>query len=105
MAEPSSLAAYALVSSDDGQLSMGAYTTHGGVARALNEASGGVLHAETRKFIPVTDRYLETYWQRFPGVWVHGDWAAVDADGREVVTVEGLAGHAASARVRREQTC
>jgi acetyl-CoA synthetase len=27
------------------------------------------------------DRYLETYWQRFPGVWTHGDWASVDDDG------------------------
>jgi acetyl-CoA synthetase len=27
------------------------------------------------------DRYLETYWSRWPGVWVHGDWASVDADG------------------------
>jgi len=27
------------------------------------------------------ERYLETYWQRFPGVWTHGDWASVDADG------------------------
>jgi acetyl-CoA synthetase len=26
-------------------------------------------------------RYLETYWSRFPGVWTHGDWASVDADG------------------------
>ena len=26
-------------------------------------------------------RYLETYWSRFPGVWVHGDWASVDEDG------------------------
>ncbi len=26
-------------------------------------------------------RYLETYWSRFPGVWVHGDWASVDGDG------------------------
>ena len=26
-------------------------------------------------------RYLETYWSRFPGVWVHGDWALVDDDG------------------------
>ena len=23
---------------------------------------------------------METYWNRFPNVWVHGDWAAVDAD-------------------------
>ena len=27
------------------------------------------------------DRYLDTYWSRLPGVWVHGDWAQVDGDG------------------------
>ena len=27
------------------------------------------------------DRYLETYWQRFEGTWVHGDFAMRDADG------------------------
>ena len=26
-------------------------------------------------------RYLDTYWSRWPGVWVHGDWASVDEDG------------------------
>jgi acetyl-CoA synthetase len=26
-------------------------------------------------------RYLETYWSRWPGVWVHGDWAMIDEDG------------------------
>ena len=26
-------------------------------------------------------RYLETYWRRFPGIWTHGDWASVDDDG------------------------
>jgi acetyl-CoA synthetase len=26
-------------------------------------------------------RYLETYWSRWPDVWVHGDWASVDEDG------------------------
>ena len=26
-------------------------------------------------------RYLETYWSRWPDVWVHGDWAMVDQDG------------------------
>jgi acetyl-CoA synthetase len=26
-------------------------------------------------------RYLETYWSKIPGLWVHGDWARVDADG------------------------
>jgi acetyl-CoA synthetase len=27
------------------------------------------------------DRYLQTYWSRFPGVWCHGDWASIDEDG------------------------
>ena len=27
------------------------------------------------------ERYIETYWRRFPGIWTHGDWASVDADG------------------------
>ena len=27
------------------------------------------------------ERYLDAYWRRFPGVWTHGDWALVDADG------------------------
>jgi acetyl-CoA synthetase len=26
-------------------------------------------------------RYEETYWARWPGVWVHGDWAYVDDEG------------------------
>ncbi len=26
-------------------------------------------------------RYLETYWSRWPDVWVHGDWASIDEDG------------------------
>jgi acetyl-CoA synthetase len=27
------------------------------------------------------DRYIETYWSRWPDVWVHGDWASRDSDG------------------------
>ena len=27
------------------------------------------------------ERYLETYWRQFPGVWTHGDWASIDEDG------------------------
>jgi acetyl-CoA synthetase len=27
------------------------------------------------------ERYIATYWSRFPGVWTHGDWASVDEDG------------------------
>jgi acetyl-CoA synthetase len=35
----------------------------------------------TRGFWRDPDRYLETYWRRIPGLWVHGDWASVDEDG------------------------
>jgi acetyl-CoA synthetase len=28
------------------------------------------------------DRYLETYWSRWPGVWWHGDWASIDERGQ-----------------------
>ena len=35
----------------------------------------------TRGFWRDPERYLETYWSRIPGVWVHGDWAEIDDDG------------------------
>ncbi len=35
----------------------------------------------TRGFWRDPERYEETYWSRWPGVWVHGDWARVDDDG------------------------
>ena len=36
----------------------------------------------TRGFWKDTDgRYLETYWSRWPDVWVHGDWARIDDEG------------------------
>ena len=35
----------------------------------------------TRGFWRDPDKFIETYWSRIPGVWVHGDWASVDADG------------------------
>ena len=28
------------------------------------------------------DRYIETYWSTFEGVWRHGDWAKIDEDGQ-----------------------
>lgn len=37
--------------------------------------------AMTRGLRGDPERYLDTYWRRFPGVWVHGDWASVDEDG------------------------
>jgi acetyl-CoA synthetase len=35
----------------------------------------------TRGFWRDPERYEQTYWSRFPNVWVHGDWAAIDDDG------------------------
>lgn len=35
----------------------------------------------TRGFWKDPERYFQTYWSRFPDVWVHGDWAAIDEDG------------------------
>jgi acetyl-CoA synthetase len=35
----------------------------------------------TKSFLHDDARYLETYFQKFPGVWYHGDWAKVDGDG------------------------
>ncbi|MEA2524928.1 MAG: acetyl-CoA synthetase [Thermomicrobiales bacterium] len=35
----------------------------------------------TRGFWRDPERYLDTYWSRFPNVWVHGDWAEIDDDG------------------------
>lgn len=35
----------------------------------------------TRGFWRDSQRYEDTYWSRWPDIWVHGDFAAVDADG------------------------
>ena len=35
----------------------------------------------TRGFWQAPERYEAAYWNRFPGLWVHGDFAAIDADG------------------------
>jgi acetyl-CoA synthetase len=37
--------------------------------------------AMTRGIWKDPERYLDTYWRRWPEVWVHGDWATVDEDG------------------------
>jgi acetyl-CoA synthetase len=34
----------------------------------------------TRGFWGDRQRYLDTYWSRFEGVWVHGDWAYMDPE-------------------------
>jgi acetyl-CoA synthetase len=39
------------------------------------------LPGMTRGFWQDPERYVETYWSRLPGTWVHGDWAVIDPDG------------------------
>jgi acetyl-CoA synthetase len=34
----------------------------------------------TRGFYKDPERYVKTYWSRFPGIWVHGDFAMIDQD-------------------------
>src|SRR5206468_5096981 len=36
----------------------------------------------TRGLYNDPERYLETYWSRYPDVWWHGDFASVSADGQ-----------------------
>jgi acetyl-CoA synthetase len=43
----------------------------------VREPSVGMTHGFWRD----RERYVETYWSRFPGIWTHGDWALVDPDG------------------------
>jgi acetyl-CoA synthetase len=38
--------------------------------------------AMTRGVYGDPERYLESYWSMYPGVWRHGDWARVDEDGQ-----------------------
>ena len=39
------------------------------------------LPGMTRGFWNDPLRYEEAYWSRWPGIWAHGDWASIDADG------------------------
>src|SRR3954454_13467798 len=38
--------------------------------------------AMTRGIWGDPDRYIDTYWSTFEGVWRHGDWAKIDEDGQ-----------------------
>jgi acetyl-CoA synthetase len=35
----------------------------------------------TKGFLGDSQRYLDTYFSKFPDIWYHGDWAKVDEDG------------------------
>lgn len=65
-----------------------------GIAADVADAQGGSLRGAvgelvirkpwpgmTRGFWRDPEKYLATYWKRFPDVWVHGDWARIDEEG------------------------
>ncbi len=35
----------------------------------------------TRGFWNEPDRYIDTYWSKWPNIWYHGDWALIDENG------------------------
>ena len=56
-----------------------------GVSVATGEVGELVLRAPsiglTRGLWKDPERYIETYWSTYEGIWRHGDWASRDADG------------------------
>jgi acetyl-CoA synthetase len=36
----------------------------------------------TRGLWRAPERYIESYWAKVPGMWIHGDFASIDLDGR-----------------------
>ncbi len=57
-----------------------------GAGRPLREGVGELVCTKawpgmTRGIWGDPERYMATYWSRWPDVWVHGDWASIDADG------------------------
>ena len=64
-------------------MDMDVFDEHG---QPLREAVGELVCKSpwpgmTRGIWGDPERYLDTYWRRFPGVWTHGDWASIDDDG------------------------
>ncbi len=37
--------------------------------------------SRTRGLWRDSERYIQTYWTKFPGIWHHGDWAKIDENG------------------------
>ncbi len=40
---------------------------------------------QTKGFWNASERYLNTYWNRFENIWVHGDWAILDQEGHWII--------------------
>jgi len=45
----------------------------------------GPWPGQTKGFWNAPDRYLNTYWNRFENVWMHGDWAILDGEGHWII--------------------
>ncbi len=61
------------------------------VANSVREREGELVIRQpwigmARGFWRDAERYLETYWSRWPGCWVHGDVARIDEDGQWFIT-------------------
>lgn len=45
----------------------------------------GPWPGQTKGFWNSPERYLNTYWNRFENIWVHGDWAVLDHEGHWII--------------------
>ncbi len=45
----------------------------------------GPWPGQTRGFWNAPERYLNTYWNRFENIWLHGDWAVLDHQGHWII--------------------
>ncbi|MCX7782768.1 MAG: AMP-binding protein, partial [Meiothermus sp.] len=45
----------------------------------------GPWPGQTKGFWKAPERYLDTYWNRFENIWVHGDWAILDREGHWMI--------------------
>ncbi|WP_337870563.1 AMP-binding protein [Meiothermus sp.] len=45
----------------------------------------GPWPGQTKGFWNAPERYLNTYWNRFENIWVHGDWALLDHEGHWMI--------------------
>ena len=61
---------------------MDVYSPEGKPLRGeVGELSAGCVAGDDPCIWGDDERYLDSYWRRFPGVWTHGDWASIDEDG------------------------